>query len=512
MTGRADWPLLLFIIGVTNTKIYIKLLAVVVYGIFLLLRKYPFSKTPGKIGWFYLLIPVIGLLSAAMQGSFQQPGYPLVAAWGTILWLTGGCTFYLLRTRISAGDTDRVHATIKAFLIANLIVSLVQLVRIMLESGSLIPYWYYDAADVYGASTGDYISGIFGGASVTNGTISALGAVWFLYKRNIGMTIACICTMILCTSNITIALFLFTCMMMAVTVKARKHRFITLSLFAFSAVLYVMLSPANIWYVEKTWNKFFGPKEVVVTATVPDYNGHFFLLNVPDSTYAHYRTDLLQLKQASAADTSRHNLALGRNAVNTTMERWYQMPVAASPLANWGKPGKLYAFRQTVDFMQTGAMHAFAGAGMGNFSSKLAVKATGLGIEGHFPEGKIYSSKDFMQAHLYTTLYYFAQPAVAHSMMNMPNSVYNQLLGEYGIAGVLLFICLYLGFFVQHRRRLKGAKYLLLALLLFFGYEYWFEMISLTVIFELLSLTDIFSNEINEGNATSARYGTDAGL
>jgi hypothetical protein len=203
---------------------------------------------------------------------------------------------------------------------------------------------------------------------------------------------------------------------------------------------------------------------------------------------------------------------MGREAVATVMQTWYHTPVTAAPLAYWGKPGKLYAFRQTAAFAKTSAVHALLGAGMGNFSSKLATKATGLGIEGHFPDSKIYVSKNYMQAHLFTTLYYFAQPAEAHSMMNMPNSVYNQLAGEYGITGLLLFAFLYLGFFIRHRRSIKATRYMLLAVLLFFGYEYWFEMISLTVIFELLSLTDIFSNSVHEGNATSARHGIDAGL
>lgn len=510
--GRADWPLLLFIAGITYSKIYVKLAAIALYSAYQLYRRYAFPKKIVSAGWFYLLMPPAGLLSAAVQGSFRQPGYPMVAAWGTLLWCIAGVAFYLLYTRVHRGDNEKIHAAVKLFFIANLVMSLAQLVHIMLESGSPVPYWYYDKADVYGASTGDYITGIFGGASVTNGTISAIGAIWYLCRRNIGMAVVCICAMMLCTSNITIACFLFVCMVMVVTVKTRRLRFAAISLFVLSTGLYILLSPANIWYIEKTWNKFFGPKAAVAITTRPDFNGHFYLQDVPDSVYSHYRTALVLLKQSSAADTARHNLAVSKNAVSDLMQYWYGMPAVASPLAFWNKPGKLYAFRQTANFMATGPIHMLAGAGMANFSSKMALKATGSGIEGHFPESKIYVSKDYMQAHLYTTLYYFAQPAVAHSMMNMPNSVYNQLAGEYGIAGLVLFACLYVGFFIRERRRLRAGRYLLPALLLFFGYEYWFEMISLTVIFELLSLTDIFSNEVNEGKATSACHGIDAGL
>jgi hypothetical protein len=69
--------------------------------------------------------------------------------------------------------------------------------------------------------------------------------------------------------------------------------------------------------------------------------------------------------------------------------------------------------------------------------------------------------------------------------------VYNQVLGEYGITGAILFIVFYLGYFVSKYRRLSYGRYLIIILLGFFLMEYWFESLSLIVIFELFMLLNI---------------------
>ena len=69
--------------------------------------------------------------------------------------------------------------------------------------------------------------------------------------------------------------------------------------------------------------------------------------------------------------------------------------------------------------------------------------------------------------------------------------MYDQLIAEYGVLGVLAFILLYLAFFVKHLRELSYGIPLLLLLLGSFGVEYWFEQLSIVIVFELLMLLNI---------------------
>jgi hypothetical protein len=167
------------------------------------------------------------------------------------------------------------------------------------------------------------------------------------------------------------------------------------------------------------------------------------------------------------------------------------------------KPGKLISFMQTCFYLRSSMMHFLFGAGIGNFSSKLAFRASGVGALGSYPERFRYSSTDFKYYHLRTYLFYYHGDASMHSVLNYPFSVYNQVPGEYGFTGVLLFTIFYLGYFTSKYRRLSYGRYLLVVLLGFFIMEYWFESFSLIVMFELFMLLNI-----KEGREISAASGS----
>ena len=73
--------------------------------------------------------------------------------------------------------------------------------------------------------------------------------------------------------------------------------------------------------------------------------------------------------------------------------------------------------------------------GIGNFSSKLAFKATGLNIAGGFPQKFTYMNSAFISNHLDLYLYYFTKEDGLHSITNNPNSVYDQLISGVWIIG-----------------------------------------------------------------------------
>jgi hypothetical protein len=88
-------------------------------------------------------------------------------------------------------------------------------------------------------------------------------------------------------------------------------------------------------------------------------------------------------------------------------------------------------------------------------------------------------------------LYYHTQKQSKHAAMNIPDSVYGQLLGEYGIIGFLCFAVLYAGYFLKRIGKLTYSIPLLIVLAASFFFEYWFELLSIVVLFEFMFLVDL---------------------
>ena len=161
-------------------------------------------------------------------------------------------------------------------------------------------------------------------------------------------------------------------------------------------------------------------------------------------------------------------------------------------------PGKLIALRQTAGFLAQHPGKLLTGNGMGRFSSKLAFRIAGFGLEGRYPVSLRYIDQDFRDLHLALYIYFFTEEVRSHSVMNSPNSVYDQLLGEYGLAGFALFLLLYAGFFIRRGRKLSYGLPLLVVLGGAFFFGYWFEQLSVVVLFELMMLVDMKGGDAKE--------------
>jgi hypothetical protein len=163
-----------------------------------------------------------------------------------------------------------------------------------------------------------------------------------------------------------------------------------------------------------------------------------------------------------------------------------ELTLSTAPDFSSKLPGKVIALKQTWDFFKQNPIKIITGTGIGNFSSKLAFKTTGLNIAGGYPEKYSYLNSAFVSNHLDLYLSYFTKEDGRHSIVNNPNSVYDQLLSEYGLLGLGAFFIFYLGFFIK---KIKTAAYgipLIIFLSAIFFVDYWFEQLSIVVFFELL--------------------------
>jgi hypothetical protein len=162
----------------------------------------------------------------------------------------------------------------------------------------------------------------------------------------------------------------------------------------------------------------------------------------------------------------------------------------------WHLPGKLIAIGQTISFLKAHPFKIVTGDGIGNFSSKLAFRATGLKIAGSYPESFTYINPDFLNNHLNIYLNYFSKDRELHSLINSPDSIYDQLIAEYGLVGIICFIAFYLAFFIKEIKKLTYGIPLLLLFLGISGIGYWFEQLSVVIIFELLMLLNIKETKV----------------
>ena len=159
-------------------------------------------------------------------------------------------------------------------------------------------------------------------------------------------------------------------------------------------------------------------------------------------------------------------------------------------------PGKAIAFEQTFVFMKQHPQKIIFGDGIANFSSKLAFRATALKIGGGYFAKWEYISSEFLENHLDIYLYFFSNQKGLHSVINAPDSEYDQLFAEYGIFGLLAFGIFYTGFFVKKAGNYSYALPLVFLVLGFVVIGYWFEQLSVVVFFELLMFLNIKERKI----------------
>lgn len=507
LLAQTDWPLLLFLACAVNVKLYVKLAGIAAYGGWLLWKKVCWQRPPAA-AWFYALMPVLGIAVAAAHGSFGHHGYSLGATLGAVQWLAGGAILYLLYLTARQKSFEVLLATAKAFFALNALISLVQFGGLIVEAHHPFPYWYYDTGLKYGASTGDRLTGLCFNNSLNNAGISLMGLLLFAYRGRLGWAALCLLILMMCTSNVVTFGLMLLLVLMVIFGGRKGLRLDALKLLLLTIVIYPLLSPQNFLYIRGIVGRLTQKSQPFIAAERPDADSLLVdtsgALHQPLRSMSLHVSDRMLRSMPERFIALRHMsdtmekpgwsyLVLEPAALRPAFEQWYGVPPEHTLLAHYGKPAKMFAIRQTATYLNESPTHWLFGAGMGNFSSKLAIKMTGLRLQGGFPEKSIYISRPYMEYHFYTLMYVLSRDVQEHSVINMPGSTYLQIAGEYGLVGLLLFALLYLRWFWMKSGRFKAGRWLLLALLGLLWLDYWFEMMTLTVVMEFILLSGIFA-------------------
>ena len=526
---NTDWKLLIFLILFLNVKSVVKIIAIALIYIIQFDFKFGFRNSVPRLPLFYVFIIVVAIFNWLITKSFMSTSSNIALLTGISIWLLCILVIHQLKLFVDNTDTTSIYQTIIIFFLINALLSFINFAGIVWETGALNPYRYQGEYQKYFIRTGDYIKGITFDTSTANSIISAFGVIFFLVKRNWIMLLICMLILLATASNIInmlmIGIFGF---MFFYRSNANQKSFVIICLMM-GIVFMVKVSPENYKYVKEAIQKMADKKTVITPASTsakipiteiednlltPEERKHKIAQLYLDSIYKS-RLKSAKGKEYISAEIVKPkievpdiNTAPFQSKIDTTLQQRKllmfmnahkkSLPLSEKEDRNLILPGKIIAFKQTFDYLHSHPEKILTGDGMGNFSSRLAFRTTGLGISGNYPTKYASISPGFLSNHLDIYLYYFSKRIYFHSLINSPNSVYNQLLSEYGIIGISIFAVFYFGFFWKHYRKLTYGIPLLLLMGGVFFIDYWFEQLSVVILFELLLLLNIKEAELNK--------------
>jgi hypothetical protein len=480
MPGTLNWPLLIFLLLFLNVKLYVKIGAII-FALVLHRDNVPGRK--GVLHWkrflspdlfrkkwiaFYvsmLLLAVINLLIAVP--SMSRNGL-LAFALGCGYWIMAmiaGWQVYLFVR--NEGNKEKLHRTVTVFLVLNMMVVLSEFVYICIDAGSINPFSYRGQHQKYFLNAGDFLSGVTMDSSVTTALINAMGLFYFLYRGQIKWSFLSLVTVLLAASNWIDLLVAGILAIVFLLHTDRVQKGVILVYFLVAGVFMLKVSPDNMLYAKGILTRLKGVNFYQAPPVIP-----------------HPKTiDLIEKKEIVA-----RRIAMA-HALDSLYTKKFRDSIR-DKYPGWEYSGRWIAWKELKDFFMDHPSKLLTGAGLGNFGSRIAFKTTAMGIDGQYPRSLQYINPFFRDHYLFIYLNYHSSDQGQHSIVNKPDSVYAQLLGEYGLAGVACFFLFYIGFFIRGVRSLTYGLPLLMLMCAAFLTQYWFEELSVVVLFEFLMLLD----------------------
>ncbi|MDN3548011.1 hypothetical protein [Mucilaginibacter aquaedulcis] len=539
MKDKIDWRLLTFLLLFLNVKLAIKIPVLIFFTIWQANFRFGFHFKNSRLPLFYPLAIAIAVVNWVISKHYTDTNYNILVVTGIIFWLLCILAIHYIKQTIDNNPSEVVHQTIVVFFVVNTLLSLGVLAMIVLRTHAFNPYTYQGQYQKYFISTGDYVKGITFDTSITNAVLNALGVIYFLTRKNAVMLLVCMATLLFTGSNFINLILLPILLLLFLFKTNRYQKSLVVMCMMFLVVFMAKISPQNNNYAKEILTEIIHHNRDTYKDSGAD-SISFPLVVAPQNLPITIRPDSVlnpeERKQKIATlyldsigrilDLIRHKKALklskdvhfadgGRVAIQEPDINGYyyqskketppeqiqlvkfinthksELPISGNDNYISAVPGKATGILQTLNVFKENPAKIIIGEGIGNFSSKLAFRAAGLGFAGTYPEKYIYINHNFLVNHLDLYLNYFSKASGSHSLTNSPFSVYDQVLAEYGLIGLITFLIYYLGFFAKHYKKLTyGIPILFLMLAVLFT-DYWFEQLSVIVFFELLLLLNI---------------------
>lgn len=438
-----DFHLLLMLCTLVVDVIWIKSIALLIS--FFWMKKNDWIGGFKAAPPFYALILVFSCLQYLILQDFSKE-YLIFFSIGWVYWLSCLLCFMVLYSRVKQKSLPEIDTTITAFFLINVVVTLTQLALAIYHSGSLNPYAIWDNP-AFGNSTGDYLKGIFRAPCYINFFCCSFFAVYYLYKRQLILSFIAVVVLCLTSCNFSIIFFLPVYLLLCFLIKIPKGKLLAVSSLAFVIIFYGLISVGNAQYLAESFLKIERKLNQVQVEKINKAAG----------------------KKNSAS--TKDDIAFLRN-----------------------KKGKVIAVQQTIAFVSTNPKNFLLGAGIGNFSSLLAQRQSDIQSE---TKSRLFKKLPTRVAGAYRPNHYTIErhvynlPGDWHSIQHLPASFFNQILGEYGVIGTILFLVFYIGFILK-RTKFKSFLFPIAILLGYYLlFDYLFEYLSIIVIFELFFIVYI---------------------
>jgi hypothetical protein len=462
-----DWSLLFFLVGVLNVKLYIKVAAILFAVV--LYRKNAIPKNFFRKNhlWFYAGMLLLAICNLLLSVSSLSAAAFIAFSLGCGYWLLAFLAAYYIYLFVQREDIERLHRTLGFFFLLNSVCMLVSFLVVCFRAGVVNPYTYEGQHRRYFINTGDMITGLGLDGSVTTALIGAFGVVYFFYRNKRLATLFCLSTMLLAGSNFIDLMLVVIFLFIFIFRSDRLQKSMIVVSMMIIAVFFAKVSPQNGEYIKQVMSRVDGKNAYKEPVPIPNAKDYEFV----------ERKDVVKKE----ATMKRFEQTLYPPKMDDSFKVRFK---------DYNRSGRWVAWQQMVHFFEDHPALIPMGAGMGRFSSRLAFKTTALDIEGGYPVGRRYIDPFFRDNYLYLYIYYHSRDEGQHSVVNKPDSVYGQLFSEYGLAGLLLFGIFYVAFFMKGSLGLTYGLPILLLMGMAFFTEYWFEQLSVVILFEFLLLLD----------------------
>jgi hypothetical protein len=444
---KIDLPLLGFISVLMIDAIWLKPLALS-FSIFWL-AKLDWKAALKEAPPFYPLIIAFCVVQYFIIGDYSKE-YLIFFSIGILFWMTNLLAFILLYARIKNQNRERIYQTLVLFFYINIIITTFQLVTSMLASKTINPYSLWDNP-AFGSSTGDLLKGIFMGPSYINFMANSFFCIYFINKRKLLLSIIALIVLCITSSNFAILFFVPVYLMVIMFVKVRGAKLAGLVGMGFIILFYTYISEGNLKYLAESLFKI---------------EHHYKKENVGklDQTVSIFKVAPQEKDIAFFKDNK----------------------------------GKVIAFMETYAFIKQNPKNFLFGAGIGNFSSLLAKRQSDIQLAYKsrlFKQLPLRISKTYYDNHYTIEKHVYNLSSDWHSIQHLPSSFANQIIGEYGIIGMFLFLIYYVGFIL--RRSKFSIVFFPMACLMgyYLLFDYLFEYISIVTLFELFYIVFMIDKE-----------------
>lgn len=537
---EVNLQLLLFLILICNHRYTVKVVAIILFFLFNI--KYKIKFKLDKIHLFYLSMIAIGILNLFLSGFSKD--YSIIVACGCFIWVLNLIAYRQLTFYVERSKSTMLLNTIKLFTLLNFLFSFIDFFQVMIITETINPYTQLSPPP-YGTMSGDLIHGLFGTEHLSNSCVSGLLFVYLLYKKEFKIGIFALITLLLASSNLTILAVIMFIAFAIIFIKDKRIKYHSIISLAIILTFYTKVNPYNyheilqtfkltkdhvyqekiiefalnnqdkeeirkreIDSLQRVWNEAkiqISDKQNIPNNHVDTLSQNSISLSIPDvinkPDESNHEINLkkeLLIREKQEAKDHLHEIWSQRDSEKILAEN--------SKYYNYGNlkkfnidscPGLIISLNQTKDLLLSGAQKFLFGNGIGNFSSRLAFMSTKEGESSRLFQYVLpqYEHKDFKENHKAIWKYVDYAGKDYHSIKHLPFSGYNQILGEYGIIGFCCFLFFYVGYFAFKWKKLGVIKFLIPFILIIFGMYYWFESFVVMIIYELLMLTEVKSNE-----------------